>query len=216
LRWTSRFSQNLVFNILLLLLSLNVQQHALLYHLNPQSHNNYRYHRLHTRLAQKMLGTLAQGAILVVVALGAWLRTSAGQSDWGLASEAVCRRVLTISRLTRWSIGYYTDTAEAAKRSALNARAANGGLGEYYSEADTRVPTWLLTGDQTAVAGLCGLDAAALAGGVADTEAAATWLNDGVAGLGVMRSCVPRGTRWVRHRFGGVGWIASRSWRCLL
>jgi conjugative relaxase-like TrwC/TraI family protein len=130
---------------------------------------------------KKVLGTLAQGAILVVVALGAWLRTSAGQSDWGLASEAVCRRVLTISRLTRWSIGYYNDTADAAKRSALNARAANGGLGEYYSEADTRVPTWLLTGDTAAVAGLCGLDAAAQAGGVADTEVAAAWLNDGVA-----------------------------------
>jgi conjugative relaxase-like TrwC/TraI family protein len=117
----------------------------------------------------------------VVVTLGAWLRSSAGQSVWGLSSEAVCRRVLTISRLTRWSIGYYNDTADAAKRSAMTARAANGGLGEYYSEADTRVPTWLLTGDTTAVAALCGLDAAAVAGGVADIDAAATWLTDGVA-----------------------------------
>ena len=63
----------------------------------------------------------------------------------------------------------------------MGAQAANGGLGEYYSEADTRVPTWLLTGDTTAVAGLCGLDAAAQAGGVVDTDVAATWLNDGIA-----------------------------------
>jgi hypothetical protein len=38
--------------------------------------------------------------------------------------------VLTISRQTRWSIGYYNDTAEAAKRSWMNAQAAKGGLGE--------------------------------------------------------------------------------------
>jgi conjugative relaxase-like TrwC/TraI family protein len=89
--------------------------------------------------------------------------------------------VLTISRLTRWSISYYNDTANAAKQSAMSSRAANGGLGEYYSEADTRIPTWLFTGDQAAVAGLCGLGAPARAGGVVDAEVAATWLNDGIA-----------------------------------
>jgi conjugative relaxase-like TrwC/TraI family protein len=112
---------------------------------------------------------------------GARLKQTAGQVIWGLTSEAVRGRVLTISRLTRWSIGYYNDTANAAKQSAMSAEAANGGLGEYYSEADTRAPTWLLTGDQGAVAALCGLDAAALAGGVVDTDVAATWLNDGDA-----------------------------------
>nr|WP_293235142.1 hypothetical protein [Mycolicibacterium sp.] len=64
--------------------------------------------------------------------------------------------MLTISRLTRWSIGYYNDTANATRQSAMTARAANGGLGEHYSEADTRIPTWLLTGDQAAVAGCAG------------------------------------------------------------
>jgi hypothetical protein len=85
--------------------------------------------------------------------------------------------MLTISRLTRWSIGYYSGTVNAA----MGALAANGGLSEYYSEADTRIPTWLLTGKTATVAGLCGPDAAAVAGGVADTDLAAAWLNDGVA-----------------------------------
>jgi hypothetical protein len=75
--------------------------------------------------------------------------------------------------------GYYNDTANTAKQAAMTAATANGVLGEYYSESDTRAPTWILTGDTTTVAGLCGLDAAAVAGGVVDTEVAATWSNDG-------------------------------------
>jgi conjugative relaxase-like TrwC/TraI family protein len=89
--------------------------------------------------------------------------------------------VLTISRLKRWSIRYYNDTAATAEQSALNRQAANGGLGEYYSEADTRIPTWLVTGDKAVVSDLCGLDGAALAGGAVDTEVAAAWLDDGIA-----------------------------------
>ena len=89
--------------------------------------------------------------------------------------------MLTISRLKRWSIRYYNDTATTAKQAGLDRQAANGGLGEYYSEADTRVPTWLITGDQALVAGLCGLDDAALAGGAVDTAVAAAWLDDGSA-----------------------------------
>jgi hypothetical protein len=123
---------------------------------------------------------LAQGAILVWSGGGTRLKATMGQMIWGLRSKAVYGRVLTISRLSRWSIGYYNDTANTAKTSAMNAAAANGVLGEYYSEADTRVPTWLLTGETTAVTGLCGLDAAAQAGGAVDTDVAAAWLNDGV------------------------------------
>ena len=89
--------------------------------------------------------------------------------------------VLTISRLKRWSIRYYNDTATTAKQAGMDRQAANGGLGEYYSEADTRIPTWIITGEKAVVAGLCGLDAAALAGGVVDTAVAATWLDDGIA-----------------------------------
>gem|GEM_PF-4222125 len=45
----------------------------------------------------------------------------------------------------RWSIRYYNDTATTAKQAGINRQAANGGLGEYYSEADTRIPTWIIT-----------------------------------------------------------------------
>ena len=52
--------------------------------------------------------------------------------------------MLTISRLSRWSINYYNDTANKARAAAMDRRAAGGGLGEYYSESDTRVPTWVV------------------------------------------------------------------------
>jgi hypothetical protein len=73
--------------------------------------------------------------------------------------------VLTISRLTRWSVRYYNDTAITAKQAGPDRQATNGGLGEYYSEADTRIPTWIIAGEKGVLAGLCGLDEAALAGG---------------------------------------------------
>jgi conjugative relaxase-like TrwC/TraI family protein len=89
--------------------------------------------------------------------------------------------VLTISRLSRWSINYYNDTANQANAAAMDRQAANGGLGEYYSEGDTRVPTWVVVGDKAAVAERTGLDGAALDGGSADTATAARWLDDGIA-----------------------------------
>jgi conjugative relaxase-like TrwC/TraI family protein len=88
--------------------------------------------------------------------------------------------VLTISRLSRWSIGYYNDTANRARQASMDRQAAGGGLGEYYSEGDTRVPTWVVVGDKAAVGEAIGLDGAALDGGFADTETAARWLDDGV------------------------------------
>jgi hypothetical protein len=57
--------------------------------------------------------------------------------------------VLTISRLSRWSIAYYEKTANEAKQAAMDRRAAGGGLGEYYSEGDTRVPTWVVPGTRS-------------------------------------------------------------------
>lgn len=89
--------------------------------------------------------------------------------------------MLTISRLSRWSIAYYEKTANEAKQSAMDRQAANGGLGEYYSEGDTRVPTWIVTGDHARVAELTGLSDAAVAGGFADGEDATVWLDDGIA-----------------------------------
>ena len=90
--------------------------------------------------------------------------------------------MLTISRLSRWSISYYNDTANKAMAASMDRRrATNGGLGEYYSEGDTRAPTWLLTGNTDKVAELVGLGGGAAEGGFADTETAATWLNEGIA-----------------------------------
>jgi hypothetical protein len=55
--------------------------------------------------------------------------------------------LLTISKLKRGSITYYIDTANTAQRASADFQRANGGLGEYYSERETRTPVWLLAGD---------------------------------------------------------------------
>jgi conjugative relaxase-like TrwC/TraI family protein len=89
--------------------------------------------------------------------------------------------VLTIARLSKWSIGYYNDTATVAEQATRDRRRANGGLGEYYTGGDTRVPTWLIAGDAATLAHLTGLDGAAMQGGFADTATAAQWLDDGRA-----------------------------------
>ena len=41
--------------------------------------------------------------------------------------------MLTISKLKRWSINYYIDTAQAAEHAARDMAQAGGGLREYYS-----------------------------------------------------------------------------------
>jgi hypothetical protein len=56
------------------------------------------------------------------------------------------RSVLTIAKLKRWSINYYIDTAAAAEHAAGDLARVGGGLGEYYSERETRTPVWLLAG----------------------------------------------------------------------
>ena len=48
--------------------------------------------------------------------------------------------MLTISKLKRWSINYYIDTAAAAEHAARDLARAGGALGEYYSERETRTP----------------------------------------------------------------------------
>jgi len=87
--------------------------------------------------------------------------------------------VLTISRLSRWSVNYYNDTAHRAQARRWTARPRRG-LGEYYSERDTRVPTWMVAGDKAAVGALVGLDGAALEVGLL-TRVAGRWLDDGIA-----------------------------------
>jgi conjugative relaxase-like TrwC/TraI family protein len=89
--------------------------------------------------------------------------------------------VLTISKLKRWSINYYIDTARTAETASRGAARAGGGLGEYYSEHETRTPTWLLAGDTHTVATLVGLTDGQRAGGEAHAELVARWLDDGIA-----------------------------------
>jgi hypothetical protein len=101
--------------------------------------------------------------------------------------------VLTISRLSRWSINYYNDTARQPSQAGLDRRRANGGLGEYYSEGDTRAPTWLIAGDVARTAEPSGLGGRAADGGTADPDAAARWLDDGIAPNGPGRTGVHQG-----------------------
>ncbi len=89
--------------------------------------------------------------------------------------------MLTISRLSRWSINYYNDTARQAAQDSLDRQRANGGLGEYYSEGDTRAPTWLIAGDAARTVELVGLDGRAADGGTADPDVVQRWLDDGIA-----------------------------------
>ena len=89
--------------------------------------------------------------------------------------------VLTISRLGHRSIKYYNDTATSQRSST----SPGGGLAEYYSEHETRIPSWLVVGDKTAIANATGLSESALEGGDADTDIARAWLDDGRAPNGV-------------------------------
>ena len=89
--------------------------------------------------------------------------------------------LLTVSKLKRWSINYYIDTAATAERASRDRRRANGGLGEYYSEHETRTPVWLLVGDTRNLATLTGLTDRQRSGGEADSAVVAHWLDDGVA-----------------------------------
>jgi hypothetical protein len=57
--------------------------------------------------------------------------------------------MFTISKLKRWPINYYIDTAYAAEHAARDRARGGGGLGEYY-ERETRTPAWLLAGDTDA------------------------------------------------------------------
>lgn len=89
--------------------------------------------------------------------------------------------MLTIAKLSRWSINYYNDTANGVGQAVRDARKAGGGLGEYYTEHDTRTPVWLCAGDPRTATELVGLTEFQRAGGEADTEVVARWLEEGVA-----------------------------------
>lgn len=89
--------------------------------------------------------------------------------------------MLTIAKLSRWSISYYNDTARAAAAAGAEVRRTGGGLGEYYAEHDTRTPVWLCAGDAHTAAKLVGLTDLQRAGGTADPDVAGRWLDDGTA-----------------------------------
>ncbi|OBF19498.1 AAA family ATPase [Mycobacterium kubicae] len=89
--------------------------------------------------------------------------------------------MLTISKLKRWSVNYYIDTAATASRASSDLQRANGGLGEYYSEHETRTPVWVCAGDAHTAVRLVGLSDAQRAGGEADAAVVARWVDDGIA-----------------------------------
>jgi conjugative relaxase-like TrwC/TraI family protein len=102
--------------------------------------------------------------------------------------------VLTIAKLSRWSVNYYNDTARAVGQAATDLQRANGGLGEYYSERDTRTPVWVCAGDAHKAAKLVGLTDAARAGGDADLDVVGRWLDDGVAPSGECGRALGKGS----------------------
>ncbi len=89
--------------------------------------------------------------------------------------------MLTIAPLKLWSVRYYNDTSRAAVAAGLDRQEAGGGLGEYYSEGESRAPIWMCAGDVQQAGRLCGLTATDRCGGDADLDVVARWLDEGVA-----------------------------------
>ncbi|PQP54255.1 hypothetical protein, partial [Mycolicibacterium austroafricanum] len=72
-----------------------------------------------------------------------------------------------------------------ATAAARDDRARNGGLGEYYSESETRLPTWLVVGeDAQRAAERLDTRQPDQFGGDADLDVVTRWLDDGVAPCG--------------------------------
>jgi TrwC relaxase len=69
----------------------------------------------------------------------------------------------------------------ASRWAPKDARKANGGLGECYSERETRAPVWVVVGDTVIAAELVGLSDAERAGAEANPDVVELWLDDGVA-----------------------------------
>ncbi len=75
--------------------------------------------------------------------------------------------MLTVAKLSLWSVNYYNDTARAVGDAVKDRQRANGGLAEYYAERDTRTPpVWACAGgDARAAADLVGLSGSERGGG---------------------------------------------------
>jgi conjugative relaxase-like TrwC/TraI family protein len=89
--------------------------------------------------------------------------------------------MLTLSPMKHRSVDYYNNTAKAAAAAEMDRQRAGGGLGEYYTEGETRAPIWLGVGDTTKLSDLTGLSTSDLAGGEADMDVVERWLADGIA-----------------------------------
>lgn len=76
----------------------------------------------------------------------------------------------------------------------MDRQRANGGLGEYYSEADTRTPTWLIAESAARSGELVGSDGRAADGRSADPEMVGRWLDDGVAPNGASGRAFTKGS----------------------
>lgn len=117
------------------------------------------------------------------------------------------RSLLSISKpMKRHSVRYYNDTARAAISASADRQRAGGGLAEYYSEGETRAPVWVCvgeSGDAEKAAALVGLSAADRAGGPADLDVVARWLDEGIAPNGAQgRAFSARSTHGFDLTFG--------------
>jgi conjugative relaxase-like TrwC/TraI family protein len=154
--------------------------------LKPQHHNHV------TLLSKSLPAHWHKGAILIWGALHAPQIPDA-TAGFVCHDCEVVTGVDDFAAIT-WSINYYNDTAHQASRAGLDRRRANGGLGEYYSEGDTRAPTWLIAGDAARTCALVGLDGRAAEGGAADPDVAARWLDDGIVPNGAAGRAFSKGS----------------------
>ncbi|MBB5166745.1 hypothetical protein [Mycobacterium sp. AZCC_0083] len=58
--------------------------------------------------------------------------------------------------MAKWGISYYNDTANKAMARDDGSSPRLRWAGEYYSEGDTRAPTWILIGNTRKVASWLG------------------------------------------------------------
>lgn len=132
---------------------------------------------------------------------------TAGPRRRGWSPGQLGGALLTISKpMKRHSVRYYNDTARAAISASTDRQRAGGGLAEYYSEGETRAPVWVCvgeSGDVEKAAVLVGLSAADRAGGPADMDVVARWLDEGIAPNGAQgRAFSARSTHGFDLTFG--------------
>ncbi len=89
--------------------------------------------------------------------------------------------MLTIAPLRKRGVKYYHDTLREVGVAVLDRQRAGGGLGEYYTESETRTAVWVCAGDVVTAAGLVGLSDVQRAGGEVDLDVVERWLDDGIA-----------------------------------